>query len=202
LGIVEVSGEPSDKRARTDEPVDPLEHFTAPREQLGTGAVQPWRPADRPWFWAVLAFGPTTVLALRAGSRLGRSLRRRWRERQQAHQAVAARALRQAEEAARSGDVGATASQVERALFTALEGAVGLRGRAVLREELAARLQATGLPEELAHQAVSLLEDADAVRFTGEESTLSAGELVRRAEELVERLGRMRAPKPPPRGDA
>ncbi len=201
LGIVEVRGEPTATGEQSDEPVDPLEQLTQPRTQLGTGPQQPWRPADRPWFWAVLAFGPTSVLVLRAGGRLGRSLRRRWRERQLAHQAVAVRALRQAGEAARNGDVGSTASQVERALFTALEGAVGLRARAVLREELTARLQSSGLSEELAHQAVALLEDADAVRFTGDEPKLSASELVRRAEALVERLGRIRPSKPPPRGD-
>ena len=202
LGIVEVRGEPTGKREQADEPLDPLEQLSEPREHLGPGPVRPWRPADRPWFWALLAFGPAAVLVSRAGSHLGRSLRRRWRERQQAHQAVAARALRQAGEAARGGDVGSTASLVERALFTALEGAVGLRARAVLREELGARLQAAGLPEELTQQAVALLEDADAVRFTGDEPALSAAELVRRAVELVDRLGRIRTSKPPPRGDA
>ena len=120
-----------------------------------------------------------------------RRLRRWWRARHQACETVASRAAKDAKRAATRGDLAAAAACSERALFTALEGATGLRARAILREQLPDKLTQAGLPAELAAATVSLLETLDAVRFTGAVGQ-PAGKLANRAAQLVAKLGRLR----------
>jgi hypothetical protein len=190
LGMVEVRPGSGGPQVRAPEPSDPLDTIAAPRVGLGAAVAPPWRPADSPWFWGVLSTGPALVLGARGGVGLARAARRRWRARQSAHQTRAARALGQARQSAAAGDVAATASAAERALLISIEGAVGLKARAVLRDELPSRLEGAGLGGPLSEQIVRLLQAFDAVRFTGAAGGLSATELLGRTRELVARLRR------------
>jgi hypothetical protein len=189
LGTVEVV--PGANAASVDgaQEVDPLEVAMVPRAELGAGASPPWRPAGTPWFWGLLAFGPVSVVVARAGTALLSALRGRLRSRRAAPATIAAQALAESRQAAAAGDVATAASQAERALFTAVEGAVGLRARAVLREELSVRLTDAGIGRELAERITALLEAFDGVRFTGQSAEHAASDLVARAAELVSELG-------------
>lgn len=189
LGEIQVK--PNPKLAREPESKserDPLREALSVRAELGAPAQATRHLADRPWFWALLVAGPLGVITAGAGSKLFARLRERARARRHAHETVAAEALRGAASAAAQGDGAATASAVERAVFTTIEGASGLKARAVLKDELARALCEVGYAEDLAKRTEQLLKDCDVVRFTGDTETSGARELAAQAAEIVQRL--------------
>ncbi len=173
-----------------DDENDPLAALRSPRSTLGPEPRRPLQWAEHPWFWGVLAFGPVGVLGIGGTLRLGRSLRERWRQRRESHQTRAARALREAR-AAMGGDEPRTApSAIERAVFIAVEGAIGLKARALLKDELVAKLESRGLESDVAEEVAAILDACEAARFGGDtEGSLS--ELLERAQLLLKRLGRL-----------
>jgi BatD DUF11 like domain len=191
LGTVDVRPNPNGARVvARDKPRDPLAALSKPRTDLGPPAARPLRLDDSKWFWMLLAFGPLGVVVVSGGVRAGSAARERWRKRKKTHERLAQAALKDAELAANSSDAAASASAVERAVFTAIEGACGLKARAVLREELASTLEERGLAPELASETLAVLEGCDALRFTGAGDEVAPEALRRRAAGLVRKLSR------------
>jgi hypothetical protein len=160
------------------------------RKALGSAPTARWTPTDAPWFWPALLFAPLGVVVLGASRRVGRRLAAKLSTERQSPSSRAARALAEARAALSAGDGGAAASQSESAVLIAVEGATGLRARAVLKQELTGELRERGLKEALARDVVSLLEACDDLRFTGESDAGAAGALVERAAKIVKALGR------------
>lgn len=200
LGGVQVTpnrqAQAENNKPKTD---DPLSNLLTLRTTLGAPAVKPLDVTDRPWFWALLFAGPLGVFAISGVVGLGRGIGARVRARREAHGTLAGQALSDARDAASAGDVARTASAAERAVFTAIEGTSGLKARGVLRDELPGQLRAAGIREELCDSIASLLEECDAVRFTGS-SGGSPAELADRAQDLVKQL--LRRNRRASRGDA
>jgi hypothetical protein len=130
------------------------------------------------------------VVASAGAVRVGSMLGQRWRAQRDSLATRVAKALAEAEIAARGGSAAGTATAGERALFLVVEAATGLKARGVLREELGGKLQEAGLPRELVAQIEELLDSFDAVRYTGT-SEVAPKELVSRTRELVRRARRV-----------
>jgi hypothetical protein len=203
LGAVEVkpgAGGATAKKDPADNP-DSLELAIAPRKELGAPALRPLALADRPWFWTLLFIGPASVIALSGGLSLGRRALSLYRGRREAHSSRAGQALREARQALEQGDAPKAATGVERAVLTAIEGAVGLRARGVLRSELSSELEARRVSAELADELAKLLEACDNLRFLPEPAEPAAS-LVERAARAVEELCRVRPNRTSLRGAA
>ncbi len=200
LGSIQVkrNGNAQAKSTQPDSD-DPLANLLTLRTTLGAPAVKPLYVADRPWFWALLFAGPVGVFAISGVVALGRGIGRKVRERREAHGTLANHALSEARQAAATGDIGRAASATERALFTAIEGTSGLKARAVLRDELPDALRKAGINDEMCDRITSLLDECDAVRFTGSPDG-SPAELPERAAEVVKQL--LRRSHRTSRGDA
>jgi hypothetical protein len=193
LGAVDVRHNPklsTEKKANGS----PAEIALAPRRELGAAPERRRYLGDRSWFWLLIGAGPLAVIALRGTTLLGRSLRDRWRARRDAHQTRANLALREAQAAAERNEPAAAASAVERAVHLAIEAKVDLRARGVLRNELAATLEARGISSDSAAEAVALLEACDTLRFTSDDA-LTPHALIDRASRLVLGLNRA-SPRP------
>jgi hypothetical protein len=117
--------------------------------------------------------------------------------------ALAARALRDAENAERGGDAKALAAAIERALYAASEAATGLKGRGVLLQELAARLEERGVAPELARSLQATLVICERARFdphsdvgalgASADAGGSDGSLVAAARDQCRELAKMRS---------
>lgn len=81
------------------------------------------------------------------------------------------------------------AAAIERAIYAIVEERLGLRARAVLRQELRRELAQAGATDELAAEIVSVLDECETARFGGgAASGLDA--LVDRASAVVSKIGR------------
>ncbi len=188
LGTIEVRDNPALKK-RDKEPASAPEFVLPARKTLGAPSERPRYLGDASWFWLMLGAGPLAVIGLRGGTRLFGLFRTRWQARQQAHQTRANLALREAQAALERNEAAVAASAVERAVHLAIEAKADLRARGVLRDDLAATLEARGISSDSAKEAVFLLEACDALRFTSSE-TIPARALVDRASQLVSGLHR------------
>jgi len=137
-----------------------------------------------------LVLAPLGVVLTSIGTRAGRRLRERARARRESHSTLAARALADARRAAANSDAKTAAAASERAIIAAIDGAIGLKARAVLKQELPKELEAGGVPEKVAQDVAALLAECDDARFTGS-SEAAAAELVARADEVVRALSKI-----------
>jgi len=191
LGSLGVAG--SAKQEPAAAPSDSLQELLTPRTTLGALASAPLGLTNRLGYWLALALGPLSVLVAGASFALTRRLRARWSIRRDAPGRRAGNALEAARRAAASGDTAFSASAAERALIEAIDAAVGLKARAVLRSELSARLVRAGLSEELARQVADCLAKLDDLRFAGAaDSASETRALVESSAELVRQLSRVR----------
>jgi hypothetical protein len=189
LGAVEVApARPGDSPDPAG-PTDPLKEVLVPRVRLGAPAVRVGSWGDLPWFWGALAAGPASVLLLRGGLKGGRALVARWRARKKSLEHRVSVALADAKRADAAQDLAGAANALERALYLAIENATGLRARGLLRGELEARLEAEGLPRALGQALHGLLQDCDALRYTGSRGE-AGSDWVERAEKAVAELSR------------
>ncbi len=187
LGNVDVAKNPGAPPPSDTQRDDALAGLLTARASLGAPARAPLRLADHGWFWLALLAGPLGVVVTSGSIRAGKRIGERMRARRTSPRTLVQQALDEAAAAAQTGDSASAASAVERALFTAVEAAVGLKARAVLRPDLPAQLAEAGLSAETAAAIVAVLEDCDGIRFTGEQPGAPA-DLVGRAAALVKRL--------------
>lgn len=188
LGTIKVR--PGSAQAREPAKDDPLAGALVPRKSLGAPGRPPSPLTDQRLFWLALVLAPLGVALGGAGSHFGRRFTQRWQDRKQSHGSLAGRALADARDALQRGDSASAASLSEKAVLLSVEGATGLRARALLKSELARELEAHGLSEALAGDVAELLQRCDDLRFTGASESGGAEDLVERAAKIVKALGR------------
>jgi BatD DUF11 like domain len=189
LGVIKVK--PASGSAKPEpEQSDGLKDVIVLRKTLGPQASAREHLTDRSWFWLLVALTPLGVALTGQSVTYAGRLRRRLAEKRQSHATTASRALSDARSAADSGELAKTASAAERAVIAAIEGATGLKARAVLRAELRSELEKHGVAADLAERTAELLQQADDARFTGAASDTAANDLVERASAIVRALGR------------
>jgi hypothetical protein len=164
----------------------------APRRALGAYTRSALPFTDAPSFWALLFGAPILVALAGGGIELARRTAARLRARRSDPDRLALDALREADEAARSGRAIETAGAVERALFRAIEAGTGLKARALLRDELESGLATAGVPKSTIDGALSLLDACEALRFTEGTSETSPKALSERARAVASELARRR----------
>ncbi|WP_437903734.1 BatD family protein [Sorangium sp. So ce327] len=172
---------------------EPFAGMPGLRTSLGPHAPPATLPLDGAPFWLLLAAPPLVVTLFGAGDRLVRRARDRRAAGATSPARLAAIALREAEEAAAQGDLGATAAAIERAVHRAIESATGLRSRGVLLAELPGELDRRGVPGPLSSRACEALAACEAIRFepTAQEGGgAAAAALVEQSRAVVTELAR------------
>jgi oxygen tolerance protein BatD len=188
LGTVEVTGTAAEPSAPASH--DPLAAI-APARGVPTGPARPARPlTDAPWFWALIAVAPASVLAAEGLSRALRGARERGRTRDASAARQAELALREADDALAKGSPKDAAAAVERAAALAVEDATGVKVRALLRREIAPALERAGVEAAVASELVELLQACDALRFLPDAGDGAGRDLVARARAVFKRLPR------------
>ncbi|MGC4093941.1 MAG: BatD family protein [Polyangiaceae bacterium] len=190
LGEVQVEAQadkPSAPAAKG--PEDRLQGLLSPPTTLGPTPQKARYWADGAGFFGVLAGGPLSVLALSGLTRLGGSLLHRRRVQQATPARRAALELEVARKLADSDHLGACAA-LDRALHLAIEATTSLKGRGILRSELGRELRAQKVPDELAHDVVTLLETLENARFVAKDEQEPTHALVERCERSVRELSR------------
>lgn len=167
------------------------EQFDARGELRGGRQKTRWL-TDAAWFYPSLLLPPLGVLLLR----LSTSAIARARRRQSARKEDPSELARQAHaEAARhigQGDLSAGIPPLERALFLRLEACTGIKGRALLLQELASKAEQAGVPRETAELLVGILGDCQQARFGSERE--DGRDLLARATRCQKALAKVRPP--------
>lgn len=191
LGSVEVTGAPPDPGAIAAASThDPLAAI-APARGTPQGPARPARPVtDAPWFWALVAGAPASVLAAEGLARALRSTRERGRRRDASASKQVDLALRAADEALAKGQSKDAAAAVERAAALAVEESTGVKIRALLRREIGPALERAGVDEPVASALVELLHACDALRFRPDADEGAGRDLIAGARSLLKRLPR------------
>lgn len=190
LGSVEVTGSAPDPASSARDPFAAL----GPARATPAGPARPAAPlTDAPWFWALVAGAPASVLAAEGLARASRRAREGTRRRHASASRQAELALREAESALAKRAPKDAASAVERAAALAVEEATGLKIRALLRREIAPALERAGVDAAAAAALVALLQACDTLRFQPEEGP-AGSDLVTNARALLKRLPCRRPP--------
>ena len=191
LGVVKVL--PSDGKAPGQDDPEPTDRFASVagiRGSLGTYEPAGTPMTDRGWYWLALLAGPVGVVAVQLGMRGSKRVQRSldtWR----GSSARRIRSiLREAAQKGQSGDAAAAAASVEKAVHEIVEAATGIKSRAVLRNDLEARLVEASVARDVAEQVVSLLEDCEAWRYHPDASEHRVEELIESCRRLASRLGK------------
>jgi hypothetical protein len=195
LGRVKVTVDPNApaqaSKTAAEETALKLSSRLAPRDQLGTPAKAAWGLTDRRWYWGSLGLAPLSVLVASGSLRIARRLAGSWASRRAAPGTLATRALAEARRALADNDATRAAVATERALFSAVEAATGVKARGVLRDALGPRLVEAGLDESTAAKVTELLGGCEAARFTGADSTDFGDRQVDEASAIVKSLARL-----------
>ena len=190
LGTITVTGAPPPAASSTPAR-DPFAAVAPAHTTLDAWSPPPPPWTDASWFWALVCGAPLSVLAIEGATRGGRALLARRRRERSSAAAQVNGALVEATAAAKANDGKRAASAVERAVVIAVEGAVGLRIRGLLREEVRAALVREGVDDAAAAEVEAILRDCDAWRFVPGETP--PGDPVARARSLARQLGRRSA---------
>ena len=195
LGVVEVTpgangatSAPAASGSATPGAADPFAVVGPVRTTPGAYTLAATPLSDRPWFWGLLLAAPALVLAGQGASGAVGGWRRRKQQHDEAASTRARKALAEAREAEDRGDRRGAAAALERAVVAAVEGATGVRVRALLASEIGPRLRDAGLDESEAAAVASLLSDCEHQRFLPGEAA-ATHELSDRAATLLRRLG-------------
>ncbi len=185
LGTILVKPNPNAKPiAPADKKIDRLAGALKARDSLGSFAGTAKPLSDRPGFFGWLLLAPFGVVLAGGAVSAGGKLRDKLRARGTSLSAQLDSALREAKSAA-GKDASLTVAALERAVFLGIEQKMGFKARAVLKTELAKTLGERGLPQERAQALAGILQDCDALRFTGAASGVDPSELVKRTESTL-----------------
>jgi BatD DUF11 like domain len=189
LGEITVSPAAAMTATAGGSPSTPKEHSlldgTQVQKQLAPARAPQNFVADTRGFWLLLALLPALSVVLQVS---GRRLQRFRSERRSQHASpahIANDSLKQAATELRAGDESRAISHLERALFSALDSATGLKSRGFVRADLRAALENKQLPAELAQASVDLLARLEDARFTG---ASGAATLLEQARPLVKKV--------------
>jgi hypothetical protein len=198
LGSVEVSGSPKQEDAQnqagTVSGAERLLALSSLRRDLGAKPEPKSYLSDTPSFFLWVLVPPGLVGLGFVLLAAGRRARSRLRAREASKLKKARAALGEAKSMAKDGKQGDAASEIERALYLALEGVSGVKARGLLRHELPGALAAVGLSDELGQNAVRLLERCDSMRFTKDDA-IGVEDLLDRADQFLSALGKLEPPK-------
>jgi len=194
LGTIEVTANPNAVKPSTNPADDARDKALAltPRRSPSPFSRHAATFTDDDRFFFALFGLPALVALLAAALHAGSEFKRRMADAKAGPDRLAQEALRVAEQAAGRDEVATTAAAVERALFLAIEAATGLRGRALLKDELGRALVEAGLPEETCRRTLDLLDGCESARFTGKSAGLPPPKLLLAARERVTELLRHR----------
>ena len=168
LGKVKVTGSAKPPSAAAGNAGPRLKGLLAPPAKMGPSPTTNTRYLpSRTGFWVLLFGLPLSALLSFALSDLAKSWRRRLTERRGSLASALEETLAQLAQQTRAGDSAGTAGAAERALFLAIEKATGLKGRGVLKAQLADALTDAQVPRDVAEQTAALLARCDELRFTG-----------------------------------
>ena len=195
LGRIVVTADKAQAGKEPAPPHDPWSALAAPRETLGTFRRAREPLTDQPFYWFSLFGAPLAVVAGSLGARSARRARRFFVARRQSKDRGIDEALAQARAAGQKGDRALSASQLERALYLAIERAADLRARALLAGELPAALERHGIAPDLAAEVGAVLASLEVMRFSPQMAA-DSGEVDERAVSVVRRLRRL-APRSP-----
>jgi len=194
LGKVRVTGsaKTSSAAAKAAKAGPSLKGLLSPPAKMGPNpsAHARYLPS-RVGFWLLLFGLPLSALLSFALSDLAKRWRRRRAERRGSLASALDAALTQLAEHARAGDTAGSAGAAERALFLAIEKATGLKGRGVLKAQLADVLANAAVPRDVADQTAALLGRCDELRFTGAAVELASfsAEVRDACQKLAQRAG-------------
>jgi len=178
--------------AEADEPSTKLSRALGLRKELGQMPEAPVPPTDVPWFWALLALTPASVVLGELTRRTTKSLRKNLSARRADATSLAQLALQHGEQALLAGEGKKAIANAEKALFHALEGATGLKGRGLLRDELTREMRGVGLDEATVTALIELLKACETARFTGEGEPGTAADIIGQAKSSLALLTRLR----------
>lgn len=174
LGLVDVSL-PASPTPSNPAPaiVDPFAVVEPARTELRAYSPQGVLLADRPWYWLMLFGAPISVVLFQGAAGAFHHLKQRRRAQEESPKTLALNALKEAQEAETKGDSREAAASIERALFIAVEGVVGVKLRALLSHEIKPALETAKLPIEQIEALIALLSDCEQARFlpSGDSST-------------------------------
>ncbi len=142
--------------------------------------------ADQLWFWLLAFGGPLSILTSQAALDSLQKLRRRRRGRAESFDQRIRDALDAARAASRTGNSASMVTETERAIFLKIEDSTGLRARAILKDQLEAKLVNAGLSAEHASSIVELLNEMESIRFAGAEQETDT--LPKRVQKLLKQL--------------
>lgn len=164
LGHVRVRAGSDDSSAAL--PREGLDLLGPPRTALTPmpAITKPW--TEQAWYWALVFGAPLTVGLVWAASALS-SRPRRESDRGRVGRSHVRAEIARAKAAARLGNAADAASGAERAVHHAIEIALGVNARGMLRTELEQSLRNHGVADPTARSACHVLETAEAARYTG-----------------------------------
>jgi hypothetical protein len=189
LGKIEVRPGKTDPKAADSENTDALQDVVTTRKTLDAPASARSRWTDRNLFWFLLLAGPSLVVITAGVRSAGARMKEHISRRSEDQLTAAQRALALARKTG-SSDPGKTASEIERAIFSAIFARTGRKMRAVLKSDLARELTESGVSNDTASRIVELLQRCDDLRFTGESESESGVDLVESASGIVSELSR------------
>jgi hypothetical protein len=190
LGTVKVkpSSKPMSAQPSAAPPsgLDQLLHVLTPRPMLASVPGQGRFLADRPMAGPLLVVPPLSIVLLQALLLLQRRFATWLARRRSSYRTRVNEQLNEAG-ALLLREPRAAASALERALYLTIEARFQIKGRGVLRPELARLLEAAGVPPGLSQRVTECLEACDSVRFAPLEAATMA-ELQRTVQDSVEQL--------------
>lgn len=171
-----------------------LKGLVTPPAELGPGDGGGSYWPSRLTYWLLLLGLPLAAVLGFALSDLARLLAQRAREKRSSLGATLDEARRNLAEAVREGNAANCASAAERLLFVAIELGTGVKGRGVLKTQLATALAMTGVSIELAAHAADLLGRCDELRFAGEALDLAG--FARDVTDTCQKLSQLKLQRP------
>lgn len=195
LGKVEVtaaSASQAPASPRQDPPRDVADQSAAipappmqPRATLGSLPAATWQAPY--WSFAAMFLLP---LSLYVGAGLTSGTKRLLQARKTKARSEVKQDLKLGQAALKEGDKNRALQLAERALFDAMERSTGIKGRGVLRSEIAQSLKSRGVPEQVALLAQRCLQDLESSRYGSDVGDPAL--LIDRVEQVVKQLPRPR----------
>ncbi|RYE90082.1 MAG: hypothetical protein EOO75_10735, partial [Myxococcales bacterium] len=167
---------------------DPFAAIAPARAAAGAYAPPGTPLSDRPWFWALLLGAPAAVVLAQGATSAAGGWKKRRLQHDEAATTRARKALGEARECEQKGDHPGSAAALERAIVAAVEGAAGVRLRALLTRDIGPRLRDAGLPGEDADEVAALIGECEHQRFLPGGGAIDQA-LCDRVAALLRRLG-------------
>lgn len=183
LGHVDVTGKAEERQEEAR--AQRLSERFQPRAAMELHSRRSFWLADQRWFLPSLLLAPGLALLTIAGRRAAERSRSKRIAKGSDPAELAKQALADAKRFAKS-EPKAAVGRCERALFLAIEAAVGVKGRAILLDRLATAVTDRGVNRKLADEVVATLSACERARFTDEAPAVV--ELLRTTQRQVKAL--------------